>query len=155
VILSPELMSHWKNGKCKILKGGLSASETTRFMSINIQLKMLDKTSKKKGKCKNHNFVSIPYYAPHFGYPEEEIDKTTQEFSEFLSKIPTKNTTIIIGADMNASISTRITDEPQEQEEDEEFEFQNDTIPELLGPHGNAHRNVNGERILNLMREHD
>ncbi len=48
VILSPELMSHWKNGKFKILKGGLLAGGTTRFMSVNIQLKTLDKTSKKK-----------------------------------------------------------------------------------------------------------
>ncbi len=97
----------------------------------------------------------IPYYAPHSGYPEEEIDKTTQELSEFLSKIPIKNTTIIVGADINASNGTRSTDEPQGREEDEEFEFQRDTIPELLRPHGNPHGNINGERILNLMREHD
>ncbi len=76
-------------------------------MSVNIKLKKLDKTSKKKVKCNNHNLVLIPYYAPHSSYPEDEIEKTTQEFSEFLSKIPVKNTTVIIRADLNASIGTK------------------------------------------------
>ncbi len=157
MILSPELTNHWKNGESKILNGGLSAGGTTRFMSVTIKLKTLDKTSKKRVKCTNHSLVLIPYYAPHSGYFEEEIEKTTQEFSEFLSKTPAKNSTIIVGADINASIGTRSTNAPQERresnEEEKEFEFQDDTILELIGPHGNPHRNENGERILNLMRE--
>ena len=93
---------------------------------------------------------------PHSGYPEEDIERTTQEFSEFLNKIPTNNTTIIIGADLNASIGTRMTEAPQtNDQEDNDFNPQEDNIMELLGPHGNPHRNENGERILNLMREHD
>jgi hypothetical protein len=130
--------------------------ETTRFMSVTIKFKTLGKTSKKKIKCKNHNLVLIPYYAPHSGYPEEEIEKATQEFSEFLSKIPLKNTTTIIGADINASIGTRNTIDPSNREEDDdEFESQDDTISQLLSPHGNPHRNENRERILNLLKEHD
>jgi hypothetical protein len=44
---------------------------------------------------------------------------------------------------------------PQRYKEEEEFELQEDTVLELLGPHGNPHRNENGERIINLMREHN
>jgi hypothetical protein len=156
IILSPELTKHWKNSKNKILLGGTSAGGTTRFMSVVIKLKILDKTSKNKVKYKNHNLALVPYYAPHSGYPDEDIERTTQEFSEFLNKIPTNNTTVIIGADLNASIGTRITEVPQtSDQEDNNFNPQEDNIMELLGPHGNPHRNENGERILNLMREHD
>ncbi len=48
VILSPELANYWNNKKSKLLIGGTSVGETTRFMSVNIELKKLDKTSKKK-----------------------------------------------------------------------------------------------------------
>jgi hypothetical protein len=121
---------------------------------VNFELKTLGNTSKKV-KCKHHNLLLIPYYAPHSGYPEEEINKTTQDFSEFLSNLHSKNTTTIIGADINASIGTRLTNGPQRLEDDMEFEFHEDSIPDLLGPHGNPHRNENGERFLDLMREHD
>ncbi len=112
----------------------------------------------KKVKCKNHKLILIPYYAAHSGYPEEDNERVAQEFSEFLSKIPLKNTTTIIGADINASIGNRATNDPNKREDDEdepEPELQEDTISELLGPHGNPHRNENGECILNLIREHD
>ncbi len=48
MILLPELKNRWKNGKSKILKGGLSAGGTMKFMSANIKLKKLDETSKKE-----------------------------------------------------------------------------------------------------------
>jgi hypothetical protein len=101
--------------------------------------------------------VLIPYYAPHSGYIKEETERAPQEFSIFLSQIPVNNTNIIIGTDLNTSIGTRITDNnfPMNEEEDRGFELQENTIPELLGPQGNPHRNGYGERILNLMREHD
>lgn len=115
VILSPELANHCKNGKNKPLTGGSSAGGTTRFMSVTIKLKKLAKT-RKKVICKYHNLVLIPYYAPpHSGYNEEEIEKMTQEFSEFLSKIPVKNTTVIIGTVLNASIGTKYMDPPNRQ----------------------------------------
>jgi hypothetical protein len=157
-ILSPVLANHWKKikNKNKLLLGGLSIGGTTRFMSITIKLEKLAKTSKNKVKCKSHNLALVSYYAPHSGYPEEEIERATLEFSEFLSKVPANNTTVIIGADLNASIGTRISEDPvPSKEKDDDSELQGDTIKELLGPHGNPHRNENGEKILNLMREHD
>ncbi len=89
----------------------------------------------KKVRCKT---VLIPFYTPHSGYSEEEIEKATQEFSEFLGKIPVNNTTVIIGADLNASIGTRTTDDPQRiKKMIIPTEIQEDTILELLEPHGN------------------
>jgi hypothetical protein len=104
--------------------------------------------------------VLIPYYAPHSGSLQEEIEKSTQEFSEFLNKIPTKNSTIIIGANINASTGTRSTDLSHkhnngDSEKDKVNDHQTDTILNLPGPHGNPHRNKNGEMILNPMREHN
>jgi hypothetical protein len=109
-------------------------------------LKLWLKLLKKKVKCVNHNLVLVPYYAHHSGYPEEEIEKTTQEFSEFLSKIPIRNTTTIIGADINASIGIRTRNEYQNADvESNEYEFHEDSISDLIGPHGNPHKNENGE----------
>ncbi len=85
-------------------------------MSVNIKLKTLGNPSKKKVKCKHHSLVLVPYYAPHSGFSEEEIEKTTLKFSEFLNQIPKKNTTTIIGADNNAAIGTNTTSDHSTQE---------------------------------------
>lgn len=54
-------------------------------------------------------------------------------------------------------LETQMTPQSHKEgsEEEEEFEFRDDTVLELIGPHGNPHRNESGEQILNLMREHD
>jgi len=110
------LAVHWERGKNNLTKGGLTTGGTTRFMSVNIKLKTLGNPSKKKVKCKHHNLVLVPYYAPHSGFSEEEIEKTTLKFSEFLNQIPKKNTTTIIGADNNAAIGTNTTSDHSTQE---------------------------------------
>jgi hypothetical protein len=99
--------------------------------------------------------VLIPYYAPP--PPTLASEKLRKQRKNFLSssvKCPLTTTTII-GADINASIGTRYTDDPQRLDDDNELEFQEETIMELLRPHGNPYRNENGERILKLMREHE
>jgi hypothetical protein len=53
---------------------------------------------------------------PHSGYSEEEIEKTTPEFSKFLNQIPQKSTTTIMGADINASIGPSTTSDHSIQE---------------------------------------
>lgn len=63
---------------------------------------------------------------------------------------------MLIGEDLIASTGTRsLINSPMNDEEEEEFEFQTDTILELLWTYENPHRNENGEGFLNLMREHD
>lgn len=82
----------------------------------------------------------IPYDGPQSGYSEEEIKKTTLEYSEFFSKKPNKNATTIIDAHIDASFGTRPTDNPFIQErEDNEFELHEDSISKLLGRYGNPH----------------
>jgi hypothetical protein len=50
----------------------------------------------------------IPCYFPHSGYKETELDSFVEKFSLFYStSAQAKNATIIIGADISASIGTR------------------------------------------------
>jgi hypothetical protein len=49
---------------------------------------------------------------------EDAIEEATQGFSEFLGKAPSTNSTIIIGANINASIGTKNTDGTPSPDED-------------------------------------
>jgi hypothetical protein len=70
-----------------------------------------------------------------------------------------KNSSIIIGADINAAISTKkIITQPNPEElcHDKIYDDPlHDPIDDLLGNFRNPRRNQSGERILNLLREHN
>ncbi len=162
VILSEDLATEWRKGKCKMSKGGEIAG-ATRFMSISIKLKIVNSRKLSINKKTNyHTLTLIPCYFPHSGYKEEELDSFVEKFSLFYSSAaPNKNASTIIGADINASIGNRNSGEvhlnpsPDGIEKDGRYEEEIDSIHNLLGPHGNPYRNACGERVLNLMRELD
>jgi hypothetical protein len=63
-----------------------------------------------KLKLDNHVLTLIPCYFPHSGYKDDELDLFAQGFVHFYSSsTPTKKSTIIIGAVINASIGNRNT----------------------------------------------
>ena len=144
IVLSEELGTLWKKNGSKVLRGGPSIGATTRYMRVDVKLKLTNS----KSKIKTHTLSLVSSYHPHSGYKTEELDAYNESIADFIDSIP-KNNTIIMGADLNASISTRKTKTQQEDPEDEREE---DIANELLGPNGNPHRNQRGEAILNMIR---
>ena len=173
IILSPSLHLQWKTSRKakKILRGGLSTGETTRFLSISMRFEMPGNNNnnnnnainrRKKNhtnadiKRKYHNLCLTTIYFPHSGYKEKELDDFNANISDFLSNIlAQKNTTHIIGTDANSSIGTRKST-PESESLPDKYDNRLDIDPalELLGPFGNPHRSKSGERLLNIMREH-
>ena len=85
-------------------------------------------------------------YHPHSGYKDNELDAYLQDITDFIDVIP-ENNTIIIGANLNASIRTRKTTTTNNPIKD------NCIINDLIGPHGNPHRNHRGKVTLNTLRQ--
>lgn len=128
-------------------------------MCVSIKLKI---DNIKNKLIKNHALTLISSYFPHSGYKDDELDLFAESFVQFYSSsAPIKNATIIVGADINASIGNRNTDKDHHSpstagmEKTSRFENDIDPIQDLMVPHGNPYRNSCGERILNIMRELD
>ena len=80
IILSPELTTQWKSSRKakKIMTGGISTSETTRFLSISVKFEILQpQNSKKQARKSFHNLCLTTVYFPHSGYQEKELDAFT------------------------------------------------------------------------------
>jgi hypothetical protein len=105
---------------------------------------------------KYHNLCLTTIYFPHSGYKEKELQDFNSDISDFLSNIlAQRNTTHIIGTDANSSIGTR-NSSPESESLPNKYDSRFDIDPalELLGPFGNPHRSKTGEKLLNIMREH-
>jgi len=111
--------------------------DTTCVLSITMSFKT--ETSQEKRNNPHHNLCLTSIYFPHSGYKDLELEAFQSEPSSQLSTILAyKNTTHIIGADMNSSIGTRkspckISPYPGKHES----HLDTDPILQLLGPHGN------------------
>ena len=73
-------------------------------MCIDVKLKLINI----KSKIKTHTLCLVSNYHPHSGYKDDELDAYIQDITDFIDAIP-KNNTIIIGANLNASIGIRTT----------------------------------------------
>ena len=142
IILSPEMAENLKRGGSIIQHGGTTFSKTTRLLSIDVELKMLVKL---KAKTKlRHKCISLwTSYHPTSGYSDKEVTKFNNEVSKMINSLP-KDNVLIMGANLNASISMRAskTSKTNESSKDE------DPSASLLGPHSNARRNTRGNSSL-------
>jgi hypothetical protein len=137
----------------RILKGGQSIGEMTRFLSIMMKFNLPEET---KNHLKTQNLCLTTIYSPHSGYNEKELEQFNSDVFSCLSTIlPMKRTVHIIGADTNALIgmlNKTVRDDDARNDKTETLS-EEDPITNLLGPNGNHHRSKMGEAILNLMRE--
>jgi exonuclease III len=163
IILSPELAYQWKTLEKKrkinkIKRGGLSTGNTTRFMALTISFEIPKGELRLNKNVKYHNLVLISCYFPHSGYKENELDSFANDWSEFLSTTANqKNSTTIIGADINSSIGnkTSLLQNPNSTQDKHDSPLDFDPIEQLIGPHGNPQTSKNSHRILNIMRSHN
>ena len=146
----------WKAGnkeKKKII-GGNTVGNTTRLLSITIRFEISGQQQQQKIAKKYHNLCLTSIYFPHSGYKESELETFNNQVTDFLSNIlAQRNTTHIIGADINASIGTRTSLENDNPQEKIESHLDTDPAQQLLGPFGNPKKSKSGDKILNLMRE--
>jgi hypothetical protein len=82
IILSPELATHWKSSKKqrKIIKGGTSIGETTRFLSISMSF---DLPEGKNKQFRSQSLCLTMIYFPHSGYKENELEQINNDISSF------------------------------------------------------------------------
>jgi len=79
-------------------------------IDIKIKLRMLNKN-------KSHSIMLVSSYHP---YKQEELKEYNQKLADFLSNIPTSNTTIV-GTDLNAKIGTKGSFEKEKDEEEDDI----------------------------------
>ena len=146
----------WKTGnkeKKKII-GGNTVGNTTRLLSITIRFEISGQQQQQKITKKYHNICLTSIYFPHSGYKESELETFNNQVTDFLSDIlAQRNTTHIIGADINASIGTKTSLENDNPQEKIESHLDTDPAQQLLGPFRNPKKSKSGDKILNLMRE--
>ena len=126
-------------------QGGIEAGETTRLLSLDIELETHNKSKTTKHKVKQRNLKTITLissYHLHMECKDREAKNHNEMLANMVSKISRDNP-IIIGADITASIGTREDGEEKEEEIN------------ILGPHGNKRKDNRGEMILNTMRKTD
>ena len=93
IILSPGMSKNWKHGGRIIHRGGISAEETTRIMSIDVEIKMLVKT-KSKSKFKHVKVLLLTSYHPTSAYKESDAVNFNDQVPECSMK--SKKTNILI-----------------------------------------------------------
>ncbi len=103
---------------------------------------------KPKGKPKTLSLISS--YHPHLGYTDEETNDYNQSIADLFNKFP-KNNIIIMGADLNASIGTRMNAEEEEDDDNNNIS----PLETLIGPCGNPRTNKKGDQYKNLMLQLD
>ena len=83
-------------------------------------------------KIRGRNYTAVAVYAPTFNSTAETKDEFYRELQKEISKAPAGDVLITLG-DWNARVGVR-----------------DDVWREVLGPHGFAERNDNGDRVLEL-----
>ena len=131
IILSPEMGTNWRNGGSAIRKGETTVGDMTRLLSIDVQIKtkVIIKT---KSKIKHMQILLLSSYHPTSGYSKADANKFNLQVSAMINQISEKNI-LIMGADLNASIGTRLLNDKSMNARDCK-----DPSADLLGPHGNA-----------------
>ena len=142
------MMENWKRGRSIIQYGDTTIGKTIRLLSVDIEIKTLVKL-KSKTKLKHKCISLLTSYHPTSSYSEKEVSKFNNEVLKMISSLP-KDIILIMGADLNASISIR-SSETRETRETNDFLQNEDPSTSLLGPHGNARRNARGELIIGVM----
>jgi len=85
-------------------------------------------------KSKSHSISLVSSYHPTSSYKKEELEEYDHKFANFISDIPTSNTTII-GTDLNTAIGTKGSFEKKKDEEED------DIMSKRSRAHGNPYLN--------------
>ena len=132
----------------------IPAADTARLLAID--LKIPTETCKKKEK-KSKIITLVTSYHPHSGYTDEETDLFNQQIADLYTSIPDNNI-IVMGADINASIGSRTSNN------DERDNNPNNNIEEttalspqdlLIGPCANPRTNHKGHLYIDLLSQLD
>lgn len=94
IILGPRAIKSWKKAGALPPQLGETTAKSTRFMSIEIQIKH-NNTDKR--------ITLVSAYHPHSKYEQQDLDQYYVDYNNFLSRIPPKNK-IIIGCDANTTL---------------------------------------------------
>ena len=126
------------------IRGGEAAGETTRLLSVIIEIKTVV-SAKTKSKFKHLRLTLMTSYHPISRYLDKNTSNFNQQMSTMLNLI-SKEIILILGADLNAFIRTWQTHSTVNNDA-------NDPSESLFGPHGNLRKNTWGELIIGVLNQ--
>ena len=135
IVLSPIMTKSWKRGgSITADKGGEGAGETTRLLSVDIEIKTVVST-KTKSKLKHLiRLTLVTSYHPTSSYSDKDTSNFNQQVFTMLNLIPKENI-LILESDFNASIGTWQTNSTVNN-------YENDPSESIFCPHRNPRRNM-------------
>jgi len=150
IILCPEWYHYWQ--KSGSIQKRIPAADTARLLAI--ELKIPTQNCKNKEK-RNKVITLVTSYHPHSGYTDEETDFFNQQIADLYTSIPDNNI-VIMGADINASIGSR-TSNNNERDNNPNIEETIALSPQdlLIGPCANPRINHKGHLYIDLLSQLD
>ena len=126
ILLSPEMAKTWIKNRSIISYRGDSIGRTTRLLSVGFKIKTV--VTETKSKFKHQNTLLFVSYHPMSTYLDNDANDFIHQITNMISLLP-KSNILIIGADLNASISMRSSNSSSNNDENHPSVY-------LLGPHG-------------------
>ena len=153
IILCPEWYYYWQ--KSGSIQKKIPAADTARLLAIDLAIPA--QNQKKKEKKNSKIITLVTSYHPHSGYSDDETNLFNQQVADLYTNIPNNNI-IIMGADINASIGSRTSNNNAKDNNPNsniEETFASSPQDLLIGPCGNPKTNHKGHLYIDLLSQLD